>query len=518
MRLLPESGLIPLLALGAVACCRAPVRADEKGDELLRQVKAAVHALEPIVGEYTVTVHGKTGDTVSKCKQVSAFNSKGGGGSRDLPQSVFNLLEPTLPASTATRYLGRQTVEGQTYEVVEVKQPVCTVQLFVGSDSLIHRARTRLGTARPGLGSPIDPKTGRRLTPTEMLDAQIKSASGADANAIEVVVTGYHKLRTFAPRPDIPAPPRTLTLVRKGGFPQSMALSPHGGLIALAFNDNTLQIMDAATGAQTPGLQNLPAGVRAPAFSPDGTRLAASGRQTPGAIWEVATGKQLLALTGAAEETSALSFSPDGAKLAGAAIMSGKVVLWDAATGNPLLTLNVPDTHEIAFASDSKTLATLNYQRETEKSILTLWDAATGESLHTLEVTGWPNAALSYSPNGQWLAVNQPTGGILILNADTGEKIRELRGEGGRATTMRFSADSKTLVVLDQDERGDMPTYQPGVVLWNTATWQITRAFGLASVGVFLRPEQISIASDGYSFVAMETFGKGPMLWTVPND
>ena len=516
MRLLPGFILTSLLALGAGSCC-TQVRADEKGDELLRQVKAAVHALEPLVGEYTVTVHGKTGDTITKCKQVSAFNSKGGGGSRDLPPSVFNLLEPPVPTSASTRYLGKQTIEGQTYEVVEVKQPVCTFQLFVGTDGLIHRARTSLGTTQTGLINPIDSRIGRRLTPTEIQDAQIKAASGADANVIEVVVTSYHKLRTFPPRPTIPTPPRSLTLVRKEGFPQNLALSPHGERIAIAFNDNTLQVLDTVTGEQTPGLQNLPVGVHAPVFSPDGTRLAAAGRQTRGAIWDVATGRQLFALTDTMGEITRMRFSPDGATLAGASEFGGKVILWDAATGNQRLALDVPDTPEIAFAPDSKTLATLNFQRGTGKFLLTLWEVGTGKSLHTLEA-GWHNAALAYSPNGQWLAINQPTGEILILNADTGEKIRELPSRDGRPLTMRFSADSKSLVVIDQDERGDAPTNQPGVTLWNTATWQITRALSLADVGVFFQPDHLSIAPDGYTLTAIETFSRGPKLWTIPNE
>ena len=517
MRLLPEPGLISLFALGAIACFSTAARADAKGDELLRQVKTAVHALEPLVGEYTVTAHDKAGDKVSKCRQISAFNRKGWQGSRDLPQSVFNLFDPITQVPATTRYVGRQTVEGQTYNVVELKLPVCILQLFLGDDNLIHRARTTLGATPPIPAFPVDPKTGKLLPPTHGLDTQVKPASGADANAIDVVVTSYHKVRAFPPRPPLAVSARTPPRAEANRFPLRFALSPHGERLAIAYNDKSLAIRNSDGDKTGVILENAPGDIAAMAFSPDGLRFAAASRQGVGAIWDAATGRQRFLLSGEHGHIAVLSFAPDGKTLAGAS-QEGSVFRWDAQTGQPLTTLQESGTRAIAFTADGQILVTLSDRPNGKPGALTLWDIAAGKPIHTEEFATGYALQLACSPDGRWIAASQQEGGIMILDGKTGAKRQTLPPVGGHISALRFAADSKTLIALDQDERGDQPSYRPGVTLWNTDTWQILHAYSLASVGAFSVPDMVSLSADGYTFAMLNTFGRQPNIWTLPNN
>src|SRR5206468_3397663 len=128
-------------------------------------------------------------------------------------------------------------------------------------------------------------------------------------------------------------------------------------------------------------------------FSPDGKRLASAGFITEGVrVWDAQTGQEVLTLKGGGRDTRIygtsfrIAFSPDGQRLATGGGgseegdgngVAGGVKVWDAQTGRKLLDLklNRPGLYGVAYSPDGKRLAG-NLGEE-----LKVWDAQTGQEL-----------------------------------------------------------------------------------------------------------------------------------------
>ncbi len=178
---------------------------------------------------------------------------------------------------------------------------------------------------------------------------------------------------------------------------------------------------------------------------------------------------------------SSVCFSPDGRRLASGSYdqtVRGEVKVWDAQTGQELLTLqgHTGPVSSVCFSPDGRRLASggqgmslhdqylLNRRRLAsggqDKSVK-VWDAATGQELLTLR--GHTDAVLSvcFSPDGRRLAsasgeVNRP-GEVKVWDAATGQDLLTLQGHTNRVTGVRFSPDSSRLV--SRDQRGNQITW-----------------------------------------------------------
>jgi WD40 repeat protein/DNA-binding SARP family transcriptional activator len=211
-----------------------------------------------------------------------------------------------------------------------------------------------------------------------------------------------------------------------------VAFSPDGETLAVgapALHPDPVRLLDATTLDRLPtrlaGLPELPSRVHDVTFSADGSTLAAAVERFDGHRQEV----------------------------------GNSVLVWDVRdpTNAPLLLRKPLDPEAfagwgsmVALSPDGKTLYT--------STRMAAYDVATGAELYSnptvFDTTGVPNHNADYfelSPDGSLIAVTQIPDRLLLVDAQTGEIRRRLRGHDDKATGVRFSHDGTMLASVSPD-------------------------------------------------------------------
>jgi WD40 repeat protein/tRNA A-37 threonylcarbamoyl transferase component Bud32 len=314
--------------------------------------------------------------------------------------------------------------------------------------------------------------------------------------------------------------PELLTLRGHRGAVLSVAFRPDGRQVAAAADDGAVLIWDAATGREVRRLQgsreDAPfakdmrqvggwSGAGLLAYSPDGQRLALAcgGVLEDGIVkvWDAATGQELLTLRGHDEAITGLAFSPDGQTLATSGA-DRTVRLWRAATGDAVRRFNghADAVACVAFSPDGQHVASA----DRTGSIL-LWDRDTGNVAHTLKGHTESVQALSFSPDGRWLASAGNDGTMRVWGTATGQERQVCRGRMPRVCGVAFSPDGRRVASVGSPfmKVGGVIGYAE-VNLWDTATGQALFAFRGEMVGL----NGVTFSRDGRRLAAAGADGK----------
>ena len=174
----------------------------------------------------------------------------------------------------------------------------------------------------------------------------------------------------------------------------SVAWHPDGIRLASggSGDDGTVIIWDVTSGRALATLQGHDGPVYSVAWHPDGTQLASGADDGKVIIWDVASGQPLTTLRGHLGPVTSVAWHPDGSRLA-------------SGSGN--------EAYDLVGRTSLDTSDLLHPGSADEKIII--WDAASGQPLTTLRGHTGQVSSVAWSPDGRWLASGGQDKKVLVL-------------------------------------------------------------------------------------------------------
>lgn len=319
------------------------------------------------------------------------------------------------------------------------------------------------------------------------------------------------------------------------------AISPNGSLVAAGFSNwrhNFLYIWDFQSKAIRFKIPEQPAEINSVAFSPDGQTLATGGNDGVIRLWNPETGTVRRTVNAFLDSVTDVEFTPDGRSLR-VEVASQPAVLYDLASGKTRPAdqttsspINEPiaaqmlnegylvagGSSKIVFSQDGSTVAVAH-------GSIQIWDVATRELKNTIFTpTSLRLTGMTFSPNGQRLAVITDAGDVLSWDVVTGQTELNLTAQGlaaGQAALYAISSGmGPTITAGVIDERGivfspDSAEVALGngsaVEIWNIASGTKGRSLDPLDPAAF--PTRLSYSADGKHVFAILNRNRDAAVW-----
>ncbi len=206
-----------------------------------------------------------------------------------------------------------------------------------------------------------------------------------------------------------------------------------------------------------------PAPVTSLAFSPDGSQLAAGGYRVVRLV-DPKSGTVTRTIAGVADQVQALAWSSDGTKLAAAGGVpgkSGEVVIFDAATWKPLVTLagHSEVVYAVAWKPGSAEIATGSLDKTAR-----IWNAATGATLRTIKDHADAVFGVAYSTNGRLLATASADRTAKLYDTATWKRTDTLNAHQDVVTHVAFNSAGTLLATVGADKQMRVWKVDPGKI------------------------------------------------------
>ncbi|GEM_PF-988488 len=210
------------------------------------------------------------------------------------------------------------------------------------------------------------------------------------------------------------------------------------------------------------------------AWSPNDQFLAAGRYDQTIWIIDLATGKRIIVLEGHQSTVTGVDWSPDGTKLASSGNWDLKIILWDMSTYQMIKSIEFGDPWVIAFSPNGQYIAAggadgvyvYNATMDTDSSVMP----------RTYRYAEGYIGALSWSSDSRYIAFgtqtfdlvstgHRPPAHVGILDVSSRAVIRDFESEFGTIFGIAWSPDSNLISHYNIDGQLSVRDAQTGVVL-----------------------------------------------------
>lgn len=186
--------------------------------------------------------------------------------------------------------------------------------------------------------------------------------------------------------------------------------------------------------------------VQSVSFSPDGLKILTGSDDRTARVWDAATGQQLLTMNHAGRITCA-AFSPDGKRIVTASLDKTARV-WDGSTGRLSLELkgHTAGVWNASFSPDGRRVLTASSDKTAR-----IWDIATGQQI--LVLTGHTDRvwSASFSPDSRQVVTASFDKSVRIWDLGSGREVTKLEGHTGPVSSVKYSPDGLHIVTASFD-------------------------------------------------------------------
>ncbi|MBL8792887.1 MAG: PQQ-binding-like beta-propeller repeat protein [Planctomycetia bacterium] len=320
----------------------------------------------------------------------------------------------------------------------------------------------RLAVQEDGKVRVLDAETGKKVN--ELGDKEARRLDGTvgivkfSPDGTILAVGSPRQIRLW----DVATSMARLTLPLPGYGAVRLAFSPDGSVLAVSEPDRQrVGLWSIAEGKLLRAIESLANQPTALCFSPDG-KVIAIGTGLRIERYEVETGKSLEERRGHGAAITSLAVSPDG-RLVASGDAHGEVYLWESATGRPLhvLAAGRGAVRALAFTPDSRQLATVGSlaspspvgvmvaNPRVSLAALRLWDIGSGQELHCFSDRAKPGTALSFSPDGRFLAGSGSNSSATVWSVAERKEVCRVAENSKVIKALQFLPGGKRLLVGD---------------------------------------------------------------------
>jgi WD40 repeat protein len=312
--------------------------------------------------------------------------------------------------------------------------------------------------------------------------AAVNSVAFAPNGQIIVSASDDCTLRVW----DIPTGTQLHVMEGDKGHLNCVAFSPDGVTIALGSSNGSIELWSAANSTRQHALEGRKRSVRSLTFSPDSRSLISCDGKRFTRIWDVTTGIEKRSLP---DGVTAVAYSPDGNSIA-MGLVTDTIRIWDA---NTRVLGHQAHNYSVTFSPDGLLIAS-GFSDQTVR----IWDVITGIEQDIMQI-GDVVCSTAFSPDNRTIVCGQRNGTVHVWNVASGQKCCSMMGQHvHKVDAVAFSSDGRSLVSF---------SFWEGMArVWDAATGTQQRILTIpaGATGNIFGIGTIAFSADGKSIAVLE--------------